>query len=153
MLAMATSRLHRILSGNVLHYLMKGNTSTASMPLSPHEFIQIGWQLVCMASSHTLQLSLHSIPIWFNMLGMDAGGWINKMKGMIYHFMIESWNRLDSTVAMLPTHQTRMDGCMWCSVGSYDGQESGSITSGYDLHCTLKQGIELCPPSQNPTLP
>ena len=65
------------------------------------------------------------------MLGMDAGGWINKIKGMIYHFMVESWNPLDSTVCC---PLIRMDSCMWCSVGSYDGQESGSIKSGYDLH-------------------
>ena len=60
------------------------------------------------------------------MLGIDTGGWINKMKGMIYHFMVEGWNPLDST-SMLPTHQNGQLYVVQC-----DGQESGSITSGYD---------------------
>ena len=65
------------------------------------------------------------------MLGMDTGGGINKVKGMIYQFMVESWNPLDSTVCC---PLIRMDSCVWCSVGLYDGQESGSIMAGYNLH-------------------
>ena len=32
---------HRILSGNILHDLVEGNTSTAPMPLPPHKFIEV----------------------------------------------------------------------------------------------------------------
>ena len=86
---------------------MKGNTCTVSMPLPPHEFIQIGWELFCMAPLHTLQFPLHSIPVRFNMLGMHPSSGINKVKGMIYHLMTECWNPLYSTVCC---PLIRMDG-------------------------------------------
>ena len=84
-----------------------------------------------MASSHTLQFSLYSTPVGFNILGMYTSGGINELKGMIYHFMVESWKPLDLTVC---SPLIRMDNCVWCSMSSYDGQESGSITSRYNLH-------------------
>ena len=64
---------------------------------------------------------------------MDAaGGWINKMKGMIYHVL--HGGELVGFDGMLPTHQ---NGWLYIMVQcglAYDGQESGSIMSGYDLH-------------------
>ena len=122
-----------------ISYLMEGNTSTSSMPLSPHEFIQIGWQL------HGLHgiLSYASVfpSLYSSMIQLICWVWtpvvagINKIKGMIYHFMIENWNPLDSTVCC---PLIRMDGYMWCSVGSYDGKETWHL-------CCITYGVLSSP--------
>ena len=68
---------HRILSSNVSHYLVKGNSCSTSVSLVPHEVVQVGCQLTSMAPSHQLQLCFKPAPIGLDVLGSSG---IHKLK-------------------------------------------------------------------------
>ena len=84
------------------------------------------------------------------MLGMYTSGGVNKVKGMIYYFMVESWKPLDLMVCCL---LIRMVSWVWCSVSSYDGQESGSITPAYNLHISYSRRLRSVHHPKNPHFP
>ena len=59
---------NRIFLCDVTHYVTQSIPVGQTIPFPPHEFIEITWQLVCMATLHPLQFSFYPIPIALNVL-------------------------------------------------------------------------------------
>ena len=82
-----TKMLHWILLSYVYHYVLQCISSSLPKPLSPHELIQVTWELVCVASPHTLQFGFHTAPVTLNVLSMHSCHRLYKVEGVIYHTM------------------------------------------------------------------
>ena len=53
------------------------------------------------------------------------------MKQMVHGLVGDGWTCLDLAICC---PLVEVDGSVWCSVGLYDGQESGSVTPRYNFH-------------------
>ena len=47
--------------------------------ISPHEFIEVTFQMGSSTAFHCLDIGLFGIPIWLYVLGMNSSDGINKM--------------------------------------------------------------------------
>ena len=72
---------------NVSKKIIQAAISICSVSLPPHEFINVGWQLIVIRTSHFLELDLYTVPVAFNVLCVDIGNRIHKVKGMIHDSM------------------------------------------------------------------
>ena len=60
--------LNRILGRNIAHYGVKTLSCSSAIPLPVHVLIEVAWQLVLMASTHSFELNLHSVPVRLSVL-------------------------------------------------------------------------------------
>ena len=83
-----------VLDGYVSYYVIIGLTDTGAMPLSPHEFVQIPWKMLCMAALHSLELYLHTVPVALYILGVSPCNRVNKVEAVVDSIMgSDSWKR------------------------------------------------------------
>jgi hypothetical protein len=74
---------HRVLLTNVSTYIIHFVIPRPFVPLNPHKLVQITWQLIGVHPSHPFELLFNSVPVAFNMLGVDLSVWVDKMQRMI----------------------------------------------------------------------
>ena len=104
-------------ASDVINDVVKAILSCCSISLSPHKFVNIGRELLCIHSLHTLKLELHSGPIRFYILCVDSGSGVNKMLRMIDCFMLLNiWQPLDSAIG---TSFIRAHSCSWSDMCLY----------------------------------
>ena len=102
------------------------------MPLSPHEFVQIPWKMLCMAALHSLELYLHTVPVALYILGVSPCDWVNKVEAVVDSIMgSDSWKRPHLVVG---SPLIGVDCCPCLNICLYNGEKSGSISPGNDLH-------------------
>ena len=63
--------LEWILGSNITHDIGKCICLGLAVPLPPHKLIEVASQLSGMASLHSLELSLYSVPVRLHVLGMS----------------------------------------------------------------------------------
>lgn len=121
-----------VLDSYISYYVIIGLTDTCTMPLSPHEFVQISWKMICVATLHFLQLYLHRVPVTLYILGVSPSNWVNKMEAVVDSVMgSDSWKR---PYLVVGSPLIRVDCCPCLNIGLDNGEKSRSISPGDNLH-------------------
>ena len=63
---------HRVLERYVGHDVVKSCECRFTIALPPHKLVKVAGKLVCVATFHSLQLGLHSVPVALNILGVHS---------------------------------------------------------------------------------
>ena len=71
--------LNWVILSYVLHYICHSITVCDSMLFTPHELVEVAWQLVGMVTFHTFKLCLNSVPVAFNVLRVNSCDGIHKV--------------------------------------------------------------------------
>ena len=66
------------------YYFFVGPSACLAMALLPHKLVKVAGELVAVATSHSLKLDLHPVPIALNILCMDTSRGVNKMEAVVY---------------------------------------------------------------------
>ena len=71
-------QLHWVPCSNIKHAVGQKLISCATISFLVHEIIKVVRKLVLMAAMHPLELDFDSIPVGFDILGVDPSGTIHK---------------------------------------------------------------------------
>ena len=76
--------LYYILPTYFFYYIFVGPPACFTMALPPHKLVKVAGQLVAVATSHSLELDLHPVPIALDILCMNTSRGVNKMEAVVY---------------------------------------------------------------------
>ena len=94
--------LNWILGRNIAHCGVKTLSCSSAIPLPIHEFIEVAWQLVLMASMLSFEFNLHSVPVRFSILYVYSSR-SYKLDGLVDNIVAgDIWQGYDDTIVCSP---------------------------------------------------
>ena len=74
----------RIAEADVSTEVRQNDRRTPSVTLSPHKFVHVGSNHVCVNSLHPLEFRFHPIPIGLDVPGVNTGHGVDEVQGVVH---------------------------------------------------------------------